>query len=109
MPWLNLLVHFYMKGFQNFMCQILQITCTNITRIFSTNCLCFMDKFNNLTVNILKFFLDKFKFTELSGFRIRNDFCAMTERSFMRVAAEAALIRNCEKCEKYVMMMADNQ
>jgi hypothetical protein len=29
--------------------------------------------------------------------------------SFMRVAAEAALIRNCEKCEKYVMMMADNQ
>ncbi len=69
-----------------------------------------MDKFNNPTVNVLQLSLKKFKFTDLSGFRMRNDFCAMTERSFMKVAeAEAALIRNCEKCEKYVMMMADNQ
>ncbi len=69
----------------------------------------FMDKFSNLTVNVLQFSLKIF-LSELFLFRTRNDFCAMTERSFMRVAeAEAALIRNCEKCEKYVMMMADNQ
>jgi hypothetical protein len=69
-----------------------------------------MDKFNNVIFNVLQFSQKNYKFTDLSGFQIRRDFCAMTERSFMRVAeAEAALIRNCEKCEKYVMMMADNQ